>query len=134
MKNNNNPIMEGFKKVAETGGTYVVATFFNPETKETLTKCVRDYDNSDGSRDDDELYSMPIDEQTRRAYLHHLGNILVGDKVRVIKGRKLKLGTVAHVRECKQVKDRYGRWVADYVVLDTGESTNAENCEVIEYA
>lgn len=56
----------GFYKVAQTGGTYVVATFYNPETGDMKSKCVRDYDYSDCSRDDDELYYMEINEDVRK--------------------------------------------------------------------
>ena len=124
-------MMDGFKKVAQDGGTYVVATFYNPETKEVKTKCVRDYDYADCSRDDDDLYCMPIDEQACRDYKHYCGMILQDDLVEVVKGRKVPIGTQGRVVKIRQVNDRYGRWVADYVDLDNGYSTNVANCKMI---
>lgn len=126
--------LEGFKKVAQEGGIFIVATFFNPETGETKTQCVRDYDYADCSRDDDELYYMPIDEQAKRQWEHKQGKILEGDTVKVVKGRKVKVGTVSVVKRTRKVNDRYGRWVADYLIFENGEQTNVENCEVIQYA
>ena len=54
--------MDGFFKVAENGGTYVTGVFYNPTTGEVKHELLRDYDYADGSRDNDELYYMPIDE------------------------------------------------------------------------
>ena len=50
--------MEGFFKVKQSGGSYVVAVFYNPYTGETRSECVRDYDYGDCSRDNDELYNQ----------------------------------------------------------------------------
>ena len=41
--------------------------FFNPCTLEEYSKCVRDYDYMDCSRDDDEAYYMEIDKNAERA-------------------------------------------------------------------
>lgn len=123
--------MEGYYKVNETGGTYVVATFFNPETGHEFSKCVRDYDYSDGSRDDDELYNMPIDEEARAEWQHRHGVIFEGDTVMVFKGRKVPVGTVATVVRTRSVYDRYGRYVCRYADLDNGMSTNTDNCILV---
>ena len=120
-----------FYKVAQNGGTYITATFFDPETLEEFTKCVRDYDYADCSRDDDALYYMQIDEKARREYLHHHGRILEGDTVRVVKGRKVPVGTEATVSFIRPVKDKYGRWVADYLYFTDGQRTNVENCVLV---
>ena len=122
-------VKSGYFKVAENGSCYISATFFNPITKDSYSVCVRDYDYDDCSRDDDVLYYMPINEDVRRDYLHHLGVILVGDVVKVIKGRKLPIGMVGTVTAKREITDKYGRWVADYVVLDNGKSTNVGNVE-----
>ena len=50
--------MQGFFKVDQRGGSYVVAQFYNPDTGETRSECVRDYDYGDCSRDKDDLYDM----------------------------------------------------------------------------
>ena len=127
-------VREGFYKVSQHGGSYVVAIFFNPETKEEYSKCVRDYDYADCSRDDDELYYMDIDEEVANAWQHHNGEILVSDTVRVVKGRKVPLGTVAKVTAKRPYYDRYNRWVADYLYFDNGMKTNVKNCEFVEVA
>ena len=49
-----------FYKVRQEGGSYVVATLYNPITKESKTICVRDYDYFDCSRDNDKIYYMDI--------------------------------------------------------------------------
>lgn len=122
---------QGFFKVHEGGGSFVTATFFNPETKEYFTACVRDYDYADGSRDNDELYYMPINENARREWLHYNGVILPGDVVKVVKGRKVPIGTTGTVINKKPYFDRYGRQVATYVYLDNGQRTNENNCVLV---
>lgn len=121
-----------WRKVAHNGGTYVVGGFYNIKTKEYFSCCIRDYDYSDCSRDDDELYYMPIDEEARKMYLHDNGAILEGDTVEVVKGRKVKIGTVGKVIKFRDIYDKYQRWVAVYAVLDSGESTNVNNCKLVE--
>lgn len=120
-----------FYKVNQTGGSYVVALFVNPITWQTYTVCVRDYDYSDCSRDNDELYYMPIDEEAANAWRKHIGIVEAGDTVKVVKGRKAPLGTVAKVTRVYDYKDRYGRVVAVYAVLDNGMKTSVYNCEII---
>lgn len=117
-----------FKKIMQTGGTYVVATFYDPETKETMTKCVRDYDYSDCSRDDDELYYMPIDDEALRMYRHDNGIISIGDTVKVVKGRTIEHGFIGKVTNIRPCTDKYGRWLADYVYFDDGRKININNC------
>ena len=121
-------MMDGFFKVEETGGTFVVATFFNPETKEETSCCVRDYDYGDCSRDREDLYQLPINKEVRRLWQHHNGVILPGDTVRVVKGRKVKIGTVAVVKEIRDIYDCYRRPVATYAYFENGQRTNITNC------
>lgn len=122
---------EGFFKVAQSGSSFVVATFFNPVTNEEFSKCVRDYDYEDGSRDDDELYYMPIDEEARRAWLHTKNIFSPGDTVFVFKGRKLPVGTVGTVKDRRPYRDRYGRTVAYYLYFEDGTRTNESNCILV---
>lgn len=121
----------GFYKVAQDGSCYISATFYNPDTKETISRCVRDYDYADCSRDNDELYYMEIDEEVKKQWLHDKGIILVNDVVEVIKGRKVPIGTIARVTDKKPYKDKYGRTQAIYVYLDNGMKTNEDNCKLI---
>lgn len=121
----------GFYKVAESGGCYCTATFFNPTTKEVKTVCTRDYDYSDCSRDNDELYYAPIDENIRRDFLHFRGCILVGDTVEVFKGRKVPIGTIGTVVKKFDYKDNFGRVQTTYVVFADGQKTSIANCRLI---
>lgn len=120
-----------FYKVNQTGGGYVVALFFNPVTKETYTKCVRDYDYEDGSRDNDELYYMPIDAEVAEIYRKHIGIIAAGDTVEVVKGRKIPHGTIAKVVRVYDWRDCYGRVQATYAVFEDGRKTSVYNCRIV---
>ena len=121
-------VREGFYKVEQHGGFYVSAVFFNPVTKEEYSVCVRDYDYMDCSRDDDELYYMDINQDVEKVWKHHNGEILVGDKVVVVKGRKIPHGTVGTVKYIRPYYDCYHRWVADYAYFAEGGKTNVQNC------
>lgn len=121
----------GFRKVSQNGYCFISAVFFNPKTGEEFSTCVRDYDYSDCSRDNDELYYMPIDEEAKRKWLHGKGFILKGDTVEVVKGKKVPIGTVGKVLDVYEVNDRYRRVVAWYVHIDGGHRTNVENCKVV---
>lgn len=124
--------LEGFKKIGQDhGGSLICALFWKPETNETVSKTVRDYEYSDCSRDNDDLYWMEIDEEARVNYLHANGMILEGDRVMVIKGRKIPLGEVKTVRKIYPFKDRYGRWIADYLYFTDGTKTNMRNCILV---
>ena len=120
-----------FYKVNQSGGSYVVALFVNPVTWESYTVCARDYDYSDCSRDNDEVYYMPIDEEVAEAWRKHLNIVAAGDTVKVVKGRKVPLGTVAKVTRVYDYKDRYGRVVATYAVFEDGQKTSVYNCEIV---
>lgn len=125
-----------FYKVGQHGGTYVVATLYNPVTHETDTKCVRDYDYEDCRNDDDELYYAPICEEAvehQRKWLNsqYGGFIKAGDTVRVFKGRKIPVGTVAKVARVYDWKDRYGRKQTTYAVFEDGRKTSEDNCYII---
>lgn len=122
--------MDGFFKVAENGGSYVTGVFYNPETGEVKRAVLRDYDYADGSRDNDELYYMPINEEARVLWLHSMGTILVGDLVEVVKGRKIPIGTIGRVADIRPYRDCYGRVVADYVYFEDGTRTNIRNCKL----
>ena len=125
---------DGFFKVWQSGGTFVTAKFYNPETDEEFVEVVRDYDYSDGSRDKDDLYYMETvgqDHPAYRKYMHKHGYFLPGDTVFVFKGRKIPVGYSGKIERIREVKDRYGRWVADYVVFEDGQQTNKENCILV---
>ena len=122
---------DGWRKIGERGGSLVVADLYNIATGETDSVVVRDYEYSDCSRDCDSWYNMPIDQNALTAYKRSHGIIFPGCKIMVIAGRKVPRGTVATVEKLRAVKDRYGRHVADYAILDNGQATNVENCVMI---
>ena len=120
--------LEGFYKIGQSLTGYVVAYFYNPVTKEHRSKCVRDWDYADESRDIPELYHMAVNKEVRRQYRKDNGIISVGDTVKVVKGRKIPVGTVAVVQEIKPWHDRYGRRQATYLYFTDGTRTNINNC------
>lgn len=120
-----------FRKVGQTGGSYVVATFVDTDTWETKSMCVRDYDYADCSRDRDDLYYMPIDEEAAELWRKHRGVIAKGDTIKVVKGRKVAHGTIAKVADVYDWKDRYGRVQATYAVFEDGQKTNVNNCIIV---
>ena len=124
-------VRPGFYKVSQNGGTYVTALFVNPETWEDYLVCVRDYDYGDCSRDNDELYYMPIDEEVAELYRKHIGIIAAGDTVEVYKGRKVPIGTVAKVARVYDWRDCYGRTQATYAVFEDGRKTSVYNCRIV---
>ena len=128
-----------FYKVGQGGGSFVTALFYNPVTHETDTVVARDYDYSDCSRDNDEVYYMPIDEAAQEAYRRYLnsvhgGNLAVGDTVEVFKGRKIPHGTIAKVTRIYDWKDSYGRVQTTYAVFADGRKTNVFNCRIVDSA
>ena len=121
---------QGYRKVAEDGGTLVVGIFWNPVTKDEQRVVERDYDY-DATYDRDWAYYMPIDKEARRAWLHEDGVILEGDTVEVFKGRKIPVGTVAKVVSFQKWKDQYGRLQTVYAVFEDGRRTSVSNCRLI---
>lgn len=120
-----------YYKVSHEGSTFVTGYFYNPITKESKRLVLRDYDYDDGSRDNDELYYMPINEEARKIWLHDNGVIQIGDTVKVVKGRKIAIGTIAKVVSFSEWKDRYGKAQCIFVHLDNGQRTNVCNCELL---
>ena len=125
-----------FYKVDMTGGTLVVARFYNPVTHETKSEVARDYDYSDCSRDNDAVYDMAINREARDAYRKYLsakdgGHVEAGDVVEVFKGRKIPIGTVAKVERVFDWKDQYGRVQTTYAVFEDGRKTSVYNCRIV---
>ena len=124
---------KGFYKVAENNGGVCVGTFWNPDTKESFSKITWDIDRP-YINDDEEveiLRYLPINKEMRRAWKHEAGIIQTEDTIKVVKGRKVPIGTIAKVLEIKPFYDRYHRWQADYVYLDNGMKTNIDNCVLV---
>ena len=121
-----------FYKVTHEGGTLVTGMFFNPVTKEEDYRVLRDYEYEDCSRDNDEWYKMPIDEEAFREWKHHHGEILQGDKAKVIKGRTIEHGFIDTVKNIHKLKDKYGRYIATYIYFNDGRKINIKNCELVK--
>ena len=122
-----------FYKVSESGGTFVTGIFYNPVTNEEKHEVLRDYDYADCSRDNDELYYMPINDEAKYLWLHNKGVIQINDTIEVIKGRTIPHGTIAKVIDKKPYKDRYGRIQAIYIYLDNGKKINEDNCRLLAW-
>jgi hypothetical protein len=123
----------GFYKVSESNGGVCVGTFYNPTTKESFTKITWDIDDVrlEGDEYIQILRFLPIDKDVRWLYLHEKGVIQEKDKVEVIKGRKVSIGTIAIVTLIKPYYDKFRRWQCDYAYLDNGMKTNVDNCKLI---
>lgn len=128
---------KGFYKISERGGTYVTAVFYNPTTNEIFETCVRDYDYYDGSRDNDELYYMPINDEAMVACQHAYGHFVAGDKVIIARGRKM-------VGETKTVKEIYdfvpsacagykykSKYATEYARFTDGTKCATKNCDYL---
>lgn len=124
---------KGFYKVAENNGGVCVGTFYNPETKETFTKITWDIDRPyiNDNEEIEILRYLIIDEEVRKIWLHENGIIQEGDTIKVIKGRKIPIGTIGKVTKIKPWYDKYHRHQADYVYLDNGMKTNVNNCMLV---
>lgn len=120
----------GYFKISQKGGTLVTATFWNPFTDDAKCVTVRDYEYP-GDRDDDELYNLPICEDMRRLHERGEGRLVEGDRVRVVRGRKVPIGSTGVIQSFSSVNDRYGRRVATYVVTEDW-TTNQDNVELID--
>lgn len=108
------------------------ALFYNPVTKEDFWETVSDAD--DPRNDKWDLYHMPINEEYLRLYNIEHGIIFIGATVKVFKGRKIPIGTIAKVEKIKPFYDRYGRWCCNYAYFDDGRKTNIANCELVTEA
>ena len=129
-------LFDKYYKVNQTGGSYVVALYYNPITHATKTVLARDYDYSDASRDNDEVYYEPINEIAKEDYRRYLnsqsyGFVSVGDTVQVVKGRKVPIGTIAKVVRVYDWRDCNGRVKATYAEFSDGRRTSVYNCLII---
>jgi hypothetical protein len=122
--------LNGFFKIAEGGFSLTVATFFNPSTKEIRREIIWDFD--DPSRYETPEYvalrEMDIDQTALAEYRRLNGVIVVGCTIKVVKGRKVPVGTVATVTDIKPWKDAFGRVQCTYAYLSNGMRTSIDNC------
>ena len=60
-------------------------------------------------------------------------SILVGDIVKVVKGRTLTIGSLHQVKDVKRLYDKYARPYGTYLHFTDGTKINENNCEVVYY-
>lgn len=121
----------GWRKIGQSGGSFIVARLYNVNTGEEENIVVRDYEYEDRRYDDDYWYDASIDAEALRAYNRKHGIIQAGERVMVIAGRKIERGYTGTVEKVYPVYDRFHRWVADYCRFIDGKSTNVKNCMMI---
>ena len=128
-----NVVFGGYYKVGESGNTYVSMTFLNPYTGDYFVESIdtdNDMDYTDTFKS--ELYNMPINDDAAWVWNRSNDVVQTGDTVKVVKGRTIPHGTTAKVKSIRPVKDKYGRKVADYAYLDSGDKINIANLSIIE--
>ena len=123
---------DGWRKVSERGSSLIVSELFNVVTGEEASVVTRDYEREwVDEAEAPEWYAVPIDHDARRAWCRKNFVITDGSRVMVVKGRKVEPGYAGVVSEIRKVRDRYGRYVADYVVFADGKATNIDNVVLV---
>lgn len=128
-------IKQGYYKVNEYGNSYVTATFFNPITKDHYKVTIYDYDDDRVRIFAGEHYDAQINQDARKAWLHFIGAIQIGDLVKIVKGRKFKGEVKKVVKEFTyKIDGMYGRCYGDveYLVFDDGTKVARNNCELVQ--
>lgn len=112
-------------------------TFYNPVINEIREQFVHGLDDYELNRMYEGLYNMPYCtdlqviayyEKEDRKIKHKNGVLLNGDTVKIIKGRKIPVGTLKTFKEIQVWKDKYGRNQTYYAIFTDGTKTNIDNC------
>ena len=129
--------LNGFRKIDEDHShSLKTVDLYNPETKESKHIIVDDTEyqygdgniNRDFSLDELELLrTMDIDEEALKQYNKDNNIIDIGSIIEVVKGRKYTKGTTGTVIKIVKYKDRYGRYVTDYIFTDNGMKIDCRN-------
>lgn len=128
--NEKGKVKNGWYKVKEDFTcTRTYGIFYNPTTREVDSEVESDSD--DFRNDNWYLYDYPINAEVAELYRKRSGVIKEGDTVKVVKGRKVPIGTIAVVAKIYPFYDKYHRWQCDYVYFKGGGKTNKANCELI---
>ena len=121
----------GFKKVYQyDDGKLAVAEFFNPTTGEEYCAVVRNVFYPDVNWDEEGL-KAPLDMNAYSAWRSKRKIFCIGDRVRVVRGIKVPIGTVGIIRDMYDWKDERGRVKNKYVVLDNGYRTSYRNVVIV---
>lgn len=129
--------LNGFRKINEDY-SYSLKTvdLYNPETKESKHIIVDDTEyqygngniNRDFTLDELELLRiMDIDEEALKQYNKDNNIIDIGSIIEVVKGRKYTKGTTGIVIKIVKYKDKYGRYVTDYIFTDNEMKIDCRN-------
>ena len=129
--------LNGFKKIAEDYSYSLKTVYlYDPETKESKHIIVDDTEyqygdgniNKDFTLDELELLrTMDIDEEALKQYNKDNNIIDIGSIIEVVKGRKYTKGTTGAVVKIVKYKDKYGRYVTDYIFTDNGMKIDCRN-------
>ena len=133
--------LEGYRKIAQTSGSFITVKMFNPQTGDIKHINVRDYDYQNiyeglssseyTPEEKDELYYMDIDEKALSDWKYRNNVPYKGCEIEVVRGRKYKHGDRGKVVKMYDVKDKYGRYVAEYIITDNGMKINRANVKVV---
>lgn len=132
---------DGFFKMEPNTNSYSLSTaiFYNPNTDIVQSRIVMDSDDDRNYELYKEIYNMPYckDEQViayyekaQRKLKHKIGMFMVGDLVKIVKGRKLPIGDIKQIKSFYDWQDRFGRVQARYVIFTDDTKTNKENCSL----
>lgn len=137
-------MLEGYYKIKESRGSLVKVFMYNPDTKDLKSIIVDDYEYQygDGFMDKyvdlygfeylEKIRNEPINEKILFKYNVDNDIICKGMMIEVVKGRKYKKGLRGIVEKIYPYKDKYGRWVADYIITDNGMKINMNNVEIVK--
>ena len=129
--------LNGFRKIDENYSYSLKSiNLYNPDTKESKHIIVDDTEyqygdgniNKDFTLDELELLrTMDIDEEALKQYNKDNNIIDIGSIIEVVKGRKYTKGTTGAVVKIVKYKDKYGRYVTDYIFTDNGMKIDYRN-------
>ena len=133
--------LQDYKKVYHTvGGGLIIVGLYNVDTKDLKKIIVDDLEYHHGGGMIDSNYTieelklianLSIDENALYQYNYDNGVICTGMTIEVVKGRKYKKGTKGTVIKRYPYYDKYGRWVADYILTDNGLRINVNNVKIV---
>lgn len=129
--------LNGFRKINEDYSYSLKSIdLYNPDTKESKHIIVDDteYQYGDGNINRDFtleelelLRTMDIDEEALKQYNKDNNIIDIGSIIEVVKGRKYTKGTTGTVIKIVKYRDRYGRYITDYLYTDNGMKIDYRN-------
>lgn len=115
-------MISGFYKVNEiTYSDYTQGIFFNPKTKEEFGMIL----------DGVSIFSLePINDYVRSIW-NKEREIVLGDTVKVVRGKKIPVNTVGTVTRIYPIYNKYNNKVCDYIEIDGIFSTNRDNLRLV---